>query len=181
MGLFSKKKPLPASQPIKAEATVNKKEKRDEKVDKKSAKVSDVKKEVKEEAKTQKEKKKESMRELYGESQISPATVKAGKKEKKKRKYGDAYKVLLKPLVTEKAANLGAVNKYVFAVNTKSNKIEISKAIDEVYGIKPLSVNIIKMGGKKVKYGRTTGRRKSWKKAIITLPKGESIKVYEGV
>jgi large subunit ribosomal protein L23 len=175
MGLFSRKK----SSLIKA--TEDKKEKKDEKVDKKSTKVSDIKKEEKEDIKKKRGEKKQSMRELYGESQVSSAPVKAGKKEKKKRKYGNAYKVLLKPLVTEKAANLGAGNKYVFAVSSKSNKIEIAKAVNEVYGIKPLGVNIIKMGGKKVRYGRLTGKRKDWKKAIVTLPKGESIKVYEGV
>jgi len=76
---------------------------------------------------------------------------------------------------------LGALNKYVFAVAKNTNKIEVAKAIKEIYGIKPVGVNVIRMSGKKARYGRISGRRKDWKKAIITLPKGETIKVYEGV
>ena len=97
------------------------------------------------------------------------------------KRLGNAYKVLLKPLVTEKASVLGVENKYFFAVDVKANKIEIAKAINEVYGIKPLAVNIINFQGKKVRHGKTLGKRKSWKKAIITLPAGKSIQIYEGV
>lgn len=138
--------------------------------------------------------KKPSMKELYEDGHSSiPADTKAmggkkateGKKivegKKKVKKYGNAYRILVKPLVTEKAANLGTENKYVFAVSSKANKIEIAKAINEVYGIKPVAVNIIKMQGKKTRYGRVAGRTKDWKKAVVTLPEGESIKVYEGV
>ncbi|MCU0679217.1 MAG: 50S ribosomal protein L23 [Planctomycetes bacterium] len=92
-----------------------------------------------------------------------------------------AYRILIKPLVTEKAANLGAENKYVFAVAPSANKIEITKAVTQVYGIKPISVNIVRVKGKKVRYGRIRGERKDWKKAIIMLPAGKSINIYEGV
>ncbi|MEA3449868.1 MAG: 50S ribosomal protein L23 [Patescibacteria group bacterium] len=89
--------------------------------------------------------------------------------------------MLVRPLITEKAANLGSEDKYVFAVNKNANKIEIAKAINEVYGIKPIAVNIVRVGGKKVRHGRVQGRRKDWKKAIVTLPKGKTINIYEGV
>ena len=72
-------------------------------------------------------------------------------------------------------------NKYFFEVKKDANKIEIAKAINDVYGVKPVSVNIMRVGGKKVRRGRTFGKRKDWKKDIVTLKKGESIKVYEGV
>ena len=62
-----------------------------------------------------------------------------------------------------------------------ANKIEIAKAVNDVYGVKPVSVNIIKTKGKKTRSGRVTGKRKDWKKAVVTLKKGESIKIYEGV
>lgn len=106
---------------------------------------------------------------------------KAKKQEKKEKKYGNAYKILVKPLVTEKGSVMNEENKYIFEVAKIANKIEIAKAIVEVYGIKPASVNIIKIQGKKTRYGKIAGKRKDWKKAIVTLPKGESIKVYEGV
>ncbi|OIO07421.1 50S ribosomal protein L23 [Candidatus Falkowbacteria bacterium CG1_02_41_21] len=89
--------------------------------------------------------------------------------------------MLVKPLVTEKATNLGGQNKYVFIVDINANKIEVAKAIDEVYGLNPISVNMVKMKGKQVARGRITGRRKDFKKAIVTLKKGETIQVYEGV
>jgi len=123
-----------------------------------------------------------SMKELYEEK----ALVVEGKEEKAgegkiQRKYGQAYRVLIKPLVTEKAASLGMHNKYVFAVSPKANKIEISKAIEEVYGIKPIGVNIINSEGKVIRSGRISGKRKDWKKAIVALPEGKTIKIYEGV
>jgi len=87
----------------------------------------------------------------------------------------------LKPLVTEKATNLGVLNKYVFAVSPKANKIEIAEAIEAVYGVKPVSVNVMRAEGKTIRSGRTFGKRKDWKKAIVALPQGKTIKIYEGV
>jgi large subunit ribosomal protein L23 len=130
--------------------------------------------------KTDKEDKKISMKELYGEKKVKSGQE-DGKKEMKTRKFGNAYKVLIRPLITEKASIFGAENKYFFEVSIKANKIETAKAIEEIYGVKPLKINIIKNKGKKVRYGRTLGERKDWKKAIITLPEGASIKIYEGV
>ncbi|MDD5290652.1 MAG: 50S ribosomal protein L23 [Patescibacteria group bacterium] len=89
--------------------------------------------------------------------------------------------MLLKPLVTEKATNLGVLNKYVFAVSQKANKIEIAEAIEAVYGVRPVKVNIMRAEGKTIRSGRTFGRRKDWKKAIVALPAGKTIKIYEGV
>lgn len=120
-----------------------------------------------------------SMKDLYGATPTGKA--KDAKKGEVRAAYGNAYKILVKPLVTEKVSNLGALNKYVFAVANGANKIEIAKAIKEIYGIQPTSVNIIKMLGKQARYGKIGGKRKDWKKAIITLPKGQTIKIYEGV
>jgi large subunit ribosomal protein L23 len=93
----------------------------------------------------------------------------------------NAYKALIKPLVTEKATHLGAINQYVFSVDPKVNKIEINKAILALYGVEPTSINIIRVKGKKVRSGRTRGQRKDWKKAVVTLKKDDKIEVYEGV
>lgn len=99
----------------------------------------------------------------------------------KKAKKGNAYRVLMKPLVTEKAANMSSLDKYVFEVSVDANKIEVAKAIEEVYGVKPTGVNIMNFSGKKVTRGRYVGRRKDWRKAIVTLKKGETINIYEGI
>jgi Ribosomal protein L23 len=90
-------------------------------------------------------------------------------------------RVLLHPLVTEKTAVMATHSKYVFAIDPKMNKVEVKKAVRAVYGVNPVAVNIVTMKGKAIRYGRLTGRRKDWKKAIITLPQGQTIEVYEGV
>ncbi|MFH1583187.1 MAG: 50S ribosomal protein L23 [Candidatus Falkowbacteria bacterium] len=140
----------------------------------KAAKVNDAKSGVKADAEVK------SMKDLYSTTEAGKikSTIKASEK---KSVHGNAYKIIMKPLVTEKVSGLGALNKYVFAVAQNTNKIEVAKAIKEIYGIKPVGVNVIRMSGKKARYGRISGRRKDWKKSIITLPKGETIKVYEGV
>ncbi len=98
-----------------------------------------------------------------------------------KGKTTQSYRVLVKPLVTEKATELGALNKYVFAIYPKMNKVEVKKAIRTIYKVEPVNVNIANFSGKNVRYGRISGRTKSWKKAIVTLKKGDKIEVYEGV
>ena len=160
----------------------------EKKIDEKSAKVDVDKKDEKKQPTSAKATAGKSMKDLYdsGKNETGKQAVKTDKLEKdgdkkKVKKQGNAYKILARPLITEKATDLGVENKYVFEVSLRSNKIEIAKAINEVYGIKPVSVNIIKVKGKKTRYGKTTGKRKDWKKAIIQLPEGKSIKVYEGV
>lgn len=119
-----------------------------------------------------------SMKDLYTDGK---AVKVADGKEVKTNKNSRAFRVLVKPLVTEKASHLGVENKYVFSVEIAANKIEIAKAIEEVYGIKPVAVNVIRVDGKKTRHGRMQGKRKDWKKAIVTMPAGKTIKVYEGV
>ncbi len=132
--------------------------------------------EVKQDKKTVSE---TSMKDLYRDD-ITKKTAKS-KASKSGSRYDGAFRVLIKPLVTEKATDLTAKNKYVFTVANSANKIEVAKAINEVYGVKAVSVNIISMKGKAVSRGKVTGQRKDWKKAIVSLKKGDSIKIYEGV
>jgi large subunit ribosomal protein L23 len=93
----------------------------------------------------------------------------------KKKNTKDAYKVLLKPLITEKATATGA---YFFAVKHDTTKQEVKKAVQAAYGVKPQKVNIINYGAKKVRWGRVAGNQKAWKKAIVYLKPGENIEVY---
>lgn len=103
------------------------------------------------------------------------------KKEAVKRDRGKGFGVLIKPLVSEKASFVGQYGQYIFEVNPKSNKAEIVRAVVNTYGVKPTSVNIVRVRGKDVRYGRIIGRTKDRKKAVITLKPGEKIEVYEGV
>jgi large subunit ribosomal protein L23 len=123
-----------------------------------------------------KEAKSESMKDLYsGKSETA-----SGKKESTS-KFDGAHRVLIRPLITEKAANFGILNKYAFVVTGQSNKLEVAKAVYAVYGVKPTAVNIVCVKGKAVTRGRIKGRRSDLKKAIVTLKKGDTIKIYEGV
>ncbi|MDO9399262.1 MAG: 50S ribosomal protein L23 [bacterium] len=128
--------------------------------------------------KTVKEEK--SMKDLYDSTDTSNNKQKKVS-DKKVFKYEQAYNVLRKPLVTEKVTNLGVYNKYVFVVADNTNKVEVAKAVNQIYGVKPIKVNMIKMIGKATRSGKVAGKRKNWKKAIVTLSKGETIKIYEGV
>lgn len=93
-----------------------------------------------------------------------------------------AYKVLVHPLMTEKISLQNALNQYSFMVDSRANKVEVKKAVQELYGVKPVKVRIINVMGKLVPSGRGKyTRRKSWKKAIVTLPAGKKIDIYEGL
>ncbi len=120
-----------------------------------------------------------SMKDLYQEKDSKKGS--GSKAKKTKQNSSIAYKVLVKPLVTEKATNLVAENKYAFVVALNTNKLEVAKAVKSVYGVDVEGVNIIKMKGKRVSRGRIRGQRSDFKKAIVTLKKGQSINLYEGV
>jgi large subunit ribosomal protein L23 len=144
------------------------------------------KKTAKGEAVAKKASKPASMKELYGEETKAKAAEAAvvavdGKKEVAATKNSSAFRVLVKPLVTEKGSILGAESKYTFMVANEANKIEIAKAIEDTYGVKPTKVNVINIEGKTKNRGRIAGKRKDWKKAIVTLPKGKTIKIFEGI
>lgn len=123
-----------------------------------------------------------SMQDLYsGAASKKVAGGAAVVKKTGAKNHETAYRVLIKPLITEKATNLSAENKYVFIVARSANKISVARALEITYGVKPVAVNIINSDGKFVTRGRIKGQRSDFKKAIITLKAGDTIKVYEGV
>ncbi len=88
--------------------------------------------------------------------------------------------VIKGPLITEKThAQKEAGNKVTLKVAVDANKIEIRKAVEEVFKVKVLSVNTIRMKGKKKRLGRTEGVRPDWKKAVVTLAPGEKLSGFE--
>ena len=121
-----------------------------------------------------------SMKDLYSGSEIKTAQSSSSKAVKKSIS-SEVVRVLVKPLVTEKATNLAANNKYVFVVSKDANKISVAKAVHSLYGVKPIKVNIANISGKRVARGRIRGQRNDWRKAVVTLAAGQSIKIYEGV
>lgn len=84
-----------------------------------------------------------------------------------KSNYKDAYRVLIRPINTEKSTNLTALNQHVFEVDGNTNKIEIKKAIQAVYNVRPISVNIVTTKGKNVRHGKTKGKTKARKKRLL--------------
>lgn len=99
----------------------------------------------------------------------------------KKGDTGNAHKVLIRPIISEKVTDLGMISQYVFEVSLKANKSEIKKAVESLYGVTPIKVRTIKVLGKKARFGRNFGKLRNRKKAIVALKKGETIQVYEGV
>ncbi len=94
--------------------------------------------------------------------------------------------IILKPIVTEKmTAQSENFNRFGFVVSKKANKIQIKKAIEEMYGVTVESVNTMRYGGKrKSRYTRTgivTGKTGSLKKAIVTLAEGDTIDFYSNI
>jgi large subunit ribosomal protein L23 len=88
------------------------------------------------------------------------------------------YNIITNPLRTEKGAiNQEKFNKYVFKVNTKATKHEIKKAVEEIYKVKVDKVNTTNVFGKWRRVRMIEGRRSDWKKAMVTLKKGEVIEM----
>jgi len=90
------------------------------------------------------------------------------------------HDILIRPLVTEKSANLSASeNVYTFEVGLSSNKIEIKRAIQEVFGVRVESVRTLVVRGKARRFGRFSGKRSNWKKAYVCLAAGDSLNFLE--
>lgn len=104
------------------------------------------------------------------------STKLSGKKLKAKTS-ALAYRVLKGPHVTEKATDLAKKNQYVFKVWPRTNKVEIKKAIEDLYGAEVVAVKIIKIPRKKRRHGKIEGWKKGYKKAIIKIKKGQKIEV----
>lgn len=88
-----------------------------------------------------------------------------------------SYQVILKPLITEKGGLLEGYSKYFFKVAKNANKIEIKKAIENLYKVKVEKVHILSMPSKFRQVGKYEGRKPGFKKAIVTLKKGERIEI----
>jgi large subunit ribosomal protein L23 len=94
--------------------------------------------------------------------------------------------IIIKPIITEKMTALGEkLGRYGFVVDKHANKLQIKKAVKELYGVEVEEVNTMTYAGKRksrfTKSGVLSGKTNSFKKAIITLAKGESIDFYSNI
>lgn len=95
------------------------------------------------------------------------------------------YEIVVRPIDTEKtryqASELG---QYTFEVNSRANKIDVKRAVEEIFEAEVVSVRMINMPAKASKRygrGRRSVRRPPWKKAVVTLAEGQRLDLFEGV
>ena len=94
----------------------------------------------------------------------------------------DAYKIIKRPLITEKSTIIKEMhNQLVFEVDRRANKIEIKKAVERIFKVQVEDVRTMNYQGKRKRLGRSEGRRRHWKKAVVTLKPGQKIEFFEGV
>ena len=91
------------------------------------------------------------------------------------------YDSILNPLVTEKSTNLSEMNKVVFKVNRSANKISVKKNIEKIFKVNVVKINTIKQKGKSKLVKGKKSNKPGYKKAIVTLKKGQSIDLSTGV
>ena len=98
----------------------------------------------------------------------------------------NSYDIIRRPVITERSMETvydrqgNEIKKYTFEVPKTANKVEIKKAVEEVFGVKVSAVNTMNVTGKLKRMGRNEGRRPSWKKAIVTLAAdSKSIEFFE--
>jgi large subunit ribosomal protein L23 len=91
------------------------------------------------------------------------------------------YDVILRPIITEKSSSMKeSGNQYVFEVQRAANKIEIKKAIEKLFKVKVVSVQVALMQGKERRVGRFSGKKSDWKKAVVKLSPKDKITIFEG-
>jgi len=92
------------------------------------------------------------------------------------------YDIIIRPLITEKTSVQKEVsNQHTFEVDRRANRIEIKRAIENIFKVKVAAVQTMQVKGKRKQRGRIVGKRRDWKKAIVTLMPGERIDFFEGV
>ncbi len=89
------------------------------------------------------------------------------------------YDIIIKPVISEKTMELLEENKYTFLVDRRANKVEIKKAVEELFDVKVEKVNTLKVRRKRRRQGRTEGMTSEKKKAVVTLRQGDNIQLFE--
>ena len=92
------------------------------------------------------------------------------------------YDIIIRPLITEKTSVQKEMsNQHTFEVDRRANRIEVKRAVEKIFKVKVAAVKTMQVKGKKKQRGRIVGKRRDWKKAIVTLMPGERIDFFEGV
>jgi len=88
--------------------------------------------------------------------------------------------ILIEPVLTEKSNTMREEGRYVFRVDARANKFMVMEAVRRMFNVHPLGCNIINVTSKPKRLRGRPGRTATWKKAIVRLAPGETIKVFEG-
>ena len=92
------------------------------------------------------------------------------------------YDIIIKPIISEKSMDQAADKKYTFKVSLDANKIEIKKAVEEIFGVKVEKVTTMRVLGKIKRMGATSGKRADWKKAVVKLTAdSKTIEFFDGM
>ncbi|XFA98285.1 50S ribosomal protein L23 [Candidatus Izemoplasma sp. B36] len=91
----------------------------------------------------------------------------------------DKYRIIKRPIVSEKTTKLAEERKYTFEVDKRANKIQIKEAVETIFGVKVEKVNVINGKAKPKRVGQYSGLTAAVTKAIVTLAEGNSIDIYE--
>jgi large subunit ribosomal protein L23 len=92
----------------------------------------------------------------------------------------NARQVVMRPVISEKSYALLAANKYTFRVAEGSNKTQVRQAVEEIFGVRVIGVRTAWVKPKPKRRGFTSGQRRRWKKAVVTLHPEDSIELFEG-
>lgn len=92
----------------------------------------------------------------------------------------DVTQVLIRPVVSEKSYEQITQNKYTFRIHPDAHKTQVRQAVEQLFDVKVVGVNIIKVQPKPKRRGRIAGTKPGWKKAVVELRAGDSIEIFEG-
>jgi large subunit ribosomal protein L23 len=90
----------------------------------------------------------------------------------------DARHIILRPIISEKSYRMIEHNRYTFEVAKTATKIQIGKAVEEIFDVTVLKVNTMRVNGKPRRVRTAAGKTKDWKKAVVTLKEGDSIELF---
>jgi large subunit ribosomal protein L23 len=92
----------------------------------------------------------------------------------------NSRQVLVRPVISEKSYALLTANKYTFRVHERANKTQVRQAVEDVFGVRVTGVRTAWVKPKPKRRGWTSGQRRRWKKAVVTLHSEDSIELFEG-
>jgi large subunit ribosomal protein L23 len=93
----------------------------------------------------------------------------------------DASQIIIRPVVSEKSYVLATADKYTFRVHPDAHKTQIRQAIEELFDVNVVEVRTASVKSKPKRRGLTTGRTRTWKKAIVQVKPGQSIPIFQGL